>query len=221
MSLRSNIVDEIRRAPLATILATTGVIVALLSLGLAWLQYRAAAPQAISTGGASFINHLSEIGLANILLVVAYFLAVTISISLVLRMLGRKHDITAFFVSIPLVALSNFSTILVLYLAPPRPITRQLFVSAHDLIFYSAIAIVISFCGHAVLRNFAENASKPTASNTEQNRNAPDGIGLIVVVLLFLSVWGWLVFAGQNRLTRTLLPEVTYPAESQAPKAGA
>ncbi|CAG2082416.1 hypothetical protein XCY_000124 [Xanthomonas euroxanthea] len=221
MALRSNIVDEIRRAPLATILATTGVIVALLSLGLAWLQYRATVPQATSTGSASFINHLSEVGLGNILLVVAYFLAVTISISLFLRMLGRKHDITAFFVSIPLIALSNFSTILVLYLAPPRPITRQLFVSAHDLIFYSAIAIVISFCGGAVLRNFAENASKPTTSNTEQDSTASDGIGLMVVVLLILSVWSWLVFSGQSRLTRTLLPEVTYPTESQAPKAGA
>jgi hypothetical protein len=220
MSLRSNIAGELQRTPVAAISAAAGVVVASLSLGLAWHQYQVAVPQGAPTGSASVNSHPPDLALGNILLTVAYFLAATISVALFLRMLGRKHDLTALFGSVPLVALSNFSAILVLYLAPPRPLTRQLFASAQDLVFYSAAAIVIAFCGRAVLRYFAETALRPPASDTRPDRNGSDGIGLLIVMLLVLAIWSWLVFAGQTHLTRTLLPEVAHPAASQAPKAG-
>ena len=221
MSLRSNIADEIQRTPVAAISAAVGVIVASLSLGLAWVQYQGGTPQAALTISAGTSAQSPGLAIGNVLLVVAYFLAVTITIALSLRLIGRRHDITAFFVSIPLVALANFSAILVIYLAPPRVLTRQLFASAHDLVFYAAAAIVIAFCGRAVLRDFATTVYKDSGSEPAPDRKSPDGIGLILILLLVLAVWSWLVFAGQTRLTRTLLPEITHPVEPQAPKAGA
>ena len=160
-----------------------------------------------------------ELALGNLLVAIAYFLSVTTSVSVFLKILGRKHEVPAFLISVPLVALSNFSTILVLYLAPPKPATRQLFTSAHDLVFYSAAAIVFAFCGLAVFRWFAEDAPKQSATSAEVNPKRTDGIAVLMIGALLLSIWGWLVFAGQTRLTQTLLPEITHPIEKQKSKS--
>jgi hypothetical protein len=224
MSLKINSSNELQRTPIATIATVVGVVIATLSLVLAWVQYRVGPPLTVpSTTGAQLANML----LGNVFLVVAYFLAITVAAALLIRTIARKHDIAAFFTSIPLVALTNFSAILVIYLAPPRALNAQLFASAHDLVFYASAVIVIAFCGKAILIDIASNGNRKTSeSKTETAGGGSDSFGILFGALIVLAVWSWLVFAGQTRLTRTLLPEVTHhievkPEEVKALKSGA
>lgn len=219
MSLMSSIADELKRSPVAALSGAAGAVIAALSLGLAWLQYQGATPAA-SPSVAAPTSVATELFLGNVFLVIAYFLAVTIAASLLLRAVARKHDIAAFFASVPLVALANFSTILVIYIAPPRSLSAQLFSSAHDVVFYASASIVIAFCGKAVLVDiFSEGEKKTAESDSNSSSSVANGLTLLVMALLFLALWGGLVFAGQTRLTRTLLPEVTHYADAQPSKS--
>lgn len=213
MSLKDSIAGELKRSPMAALSGVASFIVALLTLGVGWLQNRSAGtPGPTSAARPDVLT--GDLFTGNVFLVVAYFLAITTAASLLLRAIARKHDIAALFVSVPLIALSNFSVILMMYLAPPRPISAQLFASAHDLVFYASAAVVIAFCGRAVLADLvsttiAKNAESENRSTSKSN----DAVGFLLIALLLLAVWGWLVFAGQTRLTRTLLPEVTHPSD--------
>lgn len=219
MSLKSNITEELQRSPLAAISGAVGVVVAALSLVLAWVQYRVAPPSALSP--AELNSPPADILLGNVFLVVAYFLAVTVATALLIRAVARKHDIAALFASIPLVALTNFTVILAIYLAPPRPLSPQLFASAHDLVLYASVAIYIAFCGRSILLDLATTGKKKNAEpGSEAQDGGPDGLAVLLIVLLLLAMWSWLVFAGQTRLTSTLLPEVTHLIEVKSSKSG-
>ena len=219
-ALKSSIADELERAPVAALSGAAGAVIAALSLLLAWIQYRSPSPL---SGMPAIGNGVppTELFLGNVFLVIAYFLAVTVATALLLRSIARKHDLAAFFGSIPLVALTNFSVILVLYLAPPRPLSPALFASAHDLVFYASAALVVAFCGKAVLMDIGNTGGKKDAAaeNTPAGK-APDGLGILLIALIVLALWSWLVFAGQTRLARTFLPEVAHPVEVKASKSG-
>lgn len=214
MSLKDSISDELKRSPIAAISGAAAVIIAALSLWLAWLQYPKSTIDA--SQGVGVVKNSVAFSLGNVFLAIAYFLAVTVAAGLLLRAIGRKHDITALFLSIPLIALTNFTVILLIYIAPPRPLSTRLFESAHDLVFYASAAIVVAFCGHAVLRDMASTSSSKKDGSESKPTNSSDGIGLLFLALLLLAVWSWLVYAGQTRLTRTLLPEVAHPSASKA-----
>ncbi len=217
-SLRDRVSAELKRTPITSISAAAAVVIAALTLVLAWFQYRAA-PLSASPATSSAISPPAEILLGNVLLVIAYFLAITVAASLLLRIVARGHDITALFVSIPLIALTNFTVILLIYLAPPRAPSRQLFSSAHDLVFYASAAIVIAFCGAAILKDLASSITTKKDESEAKRSNSGDGFGILLVVLVLLGLWSWLVFAGQTRLTRTLLPEIAHPADTNASTA--
>ena len=146
--------------------------------------------------------------IGNILLIVAFFLSATFFTGYLLRMLARKYSIAVLIISVPIVALVNFITIFIIYLTPPRTLSRELFTSAHDLIFYASAAIFLAFFARAVLVNLLEpeKSSKTEKEDTE-------GIGTFIFGLLILAIWGNFVFAGQKMLTKTFLPEIAQPIE--------
>jgi hypothetical protein len=94
-------------------------------------------------------------------------------------------------------------------------------------VFYASAVIVIAFCGKAILIDIASNGNRKTSeSKTETAGGGSDSFGILFGALIVLAIWSWLVFAGQTRLTRTLLPEVTHhievkPEEVKALKSGA
>jgi hypothetical protein len=213
MSIKSSIREELKKTPVAAVSGAVSAVIAALSLLLAWIQYSSLTPSPglPSTGK---IGPPAELFLGNVFLVTAYFIAVTVASALLLRLIARKHDHAAFFSSIPLLALTNFSVILVTYLAPPRPITPALFTSAHDLVFYGSAAIVFAFCGKAVLMDIGSSASPGGAELESKASDASrDGIGILFIAIVVVAIWSWLVFAGQTRLARTLLPDVTHPVD--------
>jgi hypothetical protein len=219
MSLKSSIEDELKRSPVAALSGAVGAVASALSLILAVVQYRAGSPPSAQfPDGISPL--LSGIVLGNVFLVVAYFLGVTVTGAIVIRVVARKHEFAALFASIPLVALTNFSTILVMYLAPPRAMSTQVFTSAHDLVLYASAAIYISLCGYAVVRDIATSgAKKSDQTGTEVKGSGGDVLAALFFALVLLLLWGSLVLAGQTRLTRTLLPEITHPIEVKAPNS--
>ncbi|MFO1301376.1 MAG: hypothetical protein U1F17_13570 [Burkholderiaceae bacterium] len=220
MSLKDIVADELKRTPVAAISGAASVVVATVTLVIGWMQNKATTP-ASPTGAAPAGSLSGELFTGNVFLLIAYFLAVTTAASLLLRMIARKHDITALFISVPLIALSNFSVLLLMYLAPPRPISAQLFASAHDLVFYASAAIVIVFCGRAVLADLISTATtKSTAADTESSSKGNEAVGFLLIALALLAFWSWLVFAGQKRLTQTLLPEVTHFVDTKAESKG-
>lgn len=217
MNIKSSIAEEVKQTPLASISGASSAVIATLSLALAWAQYRAGNNMAVSPTPVEIQPH--ELSLGNVLLALAYFLAVTTAAALFLRALGKRHNTATFFASIPLIALTNFSAILVLYLAPPRKLDSQLFASAHDLIFYASAAIVISFCGSAVIRNILSSDPRKTTLPNDEVKIEHNIGGAIALVAVLLIGWSSLVFGGQIRLTKTLLPEITHPVESKQAKS--
>lgn len=211
MSLKNSIAEEVRRTPVAALCGLAGVVIAALSLSLAWSQVGSAVPSSTIAGPTS---PMGEISLRNLALIVAYFISITVASAVFLRAVARKYDVTAFFASIPLLALTNFTAILIIYLAPPRSHSAQLFASAHDLVFYASAAIVIAFCGKEVLASLS-SAPPVAKTDAEPKEHGSDGMGILFTALIILAVWSWLVFAGQTRLTRTLLPEITHPADAK------
>ncbi|SFU81295.1 hypothetical protein SAMN05216350_105309 [Polaromonas sp. YR568] len=213
-----NALDEFKRSPIAAASGAVGVLVGALSLLLAWIQFQTAQLGTSSSSGA-VSSSVVDIKPANLLLVIAFFLATTIACASVVRLLGRKHELAALFVSVPLAALTNFATMLVIYLAPPRVLSQELFTSANDLALYASAAIFMSFCGQAVLVDIAA-PSRPLEKDGESGveKKNSDGIGVLFLGIILLIIWTSLVFAGQIRLSRTFLPEIAHPVDAKPNK---
>lgn len=220
MPIIKKIIEEIDRSPVATISTAIGVLIAALSLGVALTQPQtisAASPnyQAVSTSNINF-------DIRNTLIVISYFISMTVAGAAGIKALSKKYDVTAFFLSIPLAAITNFTTIIVLLACPPREVTQELFSSAHDLIIYACASIYITLCGHAVLKDFYSTGKKSKNESSSKNEQPNDGDGLssLISAIIFLVIWGWLIFSGQTRLTQTLLPEIThYKKELSQPQS--
>lgn len=213
MSLKKNMLDELKRSPIATITGISGAVLAAMALLTAWSQYQGNAPQVIVLSNESSPTK-SGIYLGNLLLIISYFVALTISTAFFVRALARKHDIAAFVFSIPIAALTNFSTILIMFLAPPKELFQDSFSSAHDLLLYASAAVYVAFCGFPVLRDMAT----PSKKEVESSKEAPDALAALFFCFIILAIWCGLVFSGQERLTKTFLPEVSHYVESSLKK---
>lgn len=217
MPLADAIREEFKRSPVLFVAGVVGTVVAGLTLLLAWVEFKSPAVASVLSSSSPTV---ADFDLANLLLAISYFLGVTVSLAIALRSLARRQNIATFFASIPLVALANFSTIVLIYLAPPRPLNQSIFASAHDLVFYASASIIITFCGKAVMQRVVM-FDRDTPAKMEESKSESLTIGgLIFVVLIILSLWSWLVFAGQTRLTKTFLPEVAHPSEVKPLKVG-
>ncbi|MDT4836828.1 hypothetical protein FQZ97_705420 [compost metagenome] len=212
MPFKRSITNELRRSPVSILLTTVGLAIAALGLALAHrTNLPSELPPTITLQPPS-----NELIIGNILLAVSFFLAATVSGASLIRILAKKYDFAALIASIPLAALTNFFSILVIYLAPPRNITTQLFTSAHDIVFYASTSIYVAFCGMAVIRDLATPSTKKREeSDPKSEHQESNGLSALVVSLFLLLVWGSLVLSGQTHLTNTFLPEITHPLEQK------
>lgn len=213
MPLKENMVNEFKRSPIATMTGVFCATIAALALLIAWNQYQEATYSKITTNNGWSLTQ-GEIHLANLFLIIGYFVALTISTAFFIRALARKHDIAAFTASIPVAALTNFSTVLIMYLAPPRPLSIESFSTAHDLFLYASAAVYVAFCGLPVLRDIAT----PGKKEVESTKEAPDGLAALVICFIILTLWCSLVFSGQERLTKTFLPDITHYVKPILPR---
>ena len=210
MSLKENMVDEYNRSPIATITGVSCAVFAVLGLLIAWNQSQGAVSPATTLKDNIDTTH-DGIYMGNLILIISYFVALAISTAFLIRALARKHGIAAFTASIPIAALTNFSTLLIMYLAPPKELSQESFSSAHDLLLYASATVYVAFCGLPILRDIAISGTKEPESTTKE---APDGLTALFLCFIILAVWCHLVFSGQERLTKTLLPEVAHYVKS-------
>jgi len=200
----------------------SGVIVAFLSLLIAWFQF-----QGISTNPNVSQTTIripdGEIFVANALLVIAFFLSITISSALVIRIISRKHEFAAFFISVVLASVTNFLTILVIYLTPPRSLNSELFNSANELVLYASIFIYLVFCGKAVLKDFLSLSEKTDEEDNTRSKSDESSYvwgSLIIVIILFFA-WKSCILKGQELLSETFLPKVAHPVHEVKSKTDA
>ncbi len=203
--LKKYAIEEFKKSPIATTMSMAGPLTALFTLIFAWIQ-GPDLPSINPTIASNTLQNPSETNIKNILILVSFFLSSTTSCALVVKLFARKHGAGAYFLSIPLTALNNFITILVIYLAPPRPVDSQFFSSAHELIRYASVAIFAAIFGMSLL------TSVFSSHNDEANAESND-LGKLMFVFFLAFIWSWLVFNGQIRLTQTLLPPQTHYLE--------
>lgn len=200
-----NVKDEITRSPIASICAVIGLLIGGISLFLAWMQSQNGSPSFASTPlGGNFAPNLLNV--TNMLLAISFYLGGTFAIATGIRILSRQHTFAAISLSIPLAALMNFLTLLVIYLAPPRDLNAKLLDSASELVLYGTATIFVAFCGQAVMLNLLSPA--PTEENAKEDRSG-DAIGALFFGGILLAIWCGMVSFGQSRLTTTFLPTIT------------
>lgn len=219
-----NMIDEFKRSPMAVMSGVVGIIIGALSLVFAAAQFSSSSITQVTNHDLS-INSQDSINVSNLLLIISFFLSSAFAGATMIRVLARKHNFSAFFLSIPVAALINFLTILVIYLAPPRQLSFELFVSAHDLLWYSLIAVFLTVCGKAVLKDIAisQYENKRTVKNEQEERknniDKEKPMNIIVDTFIFaaiiLTIWANAVSKGQSLLTHTFLPSVTYSVEKK------
>jgi hypothetical protein len=207
MTLRKYASDEFRRAPISTTLTAIGIVIATVSLLMAWLQQPATPSPAISAPGTQAFHT----NLQNAFIPIAFFITATILSSFFIKKLAHTHDIAALFASVPIAALTNFLTVLLIYSSPTQEPSPSLFSSAHDLVLYASAAIYTSFFGMAVMRDIATPVQQANSEKTlKSDESSPDGLAAMVIAILLLAVWSSLVFSGQKKLTATFLPNITH-----------
>jgi hypothetical protein len=197
MSVFTSVAEEFKRSPVTVLATVAGVALTAGSLLLAWLQYAhpSTAPTApVQPGQGPGIN------IANLLLVLSYFLAATFTVASLLRFLARYHGFAAFILSIPAAVLSSFSSLVVLSFAPPRPLTAEAFATAKDSALYGTVAIFVAIGGLAVIRDFLSPVRPPVSTPAVASGSKESKGGEIGVVLILLLVWSTLVSNGLSKL---------------------
>lgn len=202
-----SVANEMKKSPVATFTSVVGLVIAACSLYLSYSGYEFNLPE-YGLGSVSDGGNIGIISVANILLVIAFYIPSSIFVATLTRLLAKKHALLAVFLSVLLAVLLNFFAILIIYLSPPRHLSRELFSSAHEVLFYSTVIVFIAVCGAAVLRVITVTST----GDVDDERNAISNVyGTIIIVMLVLSVWASIVYKGQVLMTTTFLPDITHP----------
>ncbi|MEZ5649443.1 MAG: hypothetical protein R3E87_02730 [Burkholderiaceae bacterium] len=205
-----SVVSELKRSPIASISGLVAVLIAAVSLFLANSRYMPGVGVQSATGDLASQGQ-EEFVLANALLAIAFYIAASLSAAFATRMVARRFEFAALFLSVPLASLVNFMFIVVLFLSPPRSLGQELFSRAHDLVFYGTSSVFLMVCGLAVLRSIA---SPGTENKKDGSMSYDNAMGSLVWAIIVLLVWSSAVFKGQALLTETFLPSVTHPIQN-------
>lgn len=205
-SIVNSVKNELKQTPIASTASALAAIVSLLSL-----LYALAQTSVSITTTSSNPSLQAGVNPNNIFLIIAFFLSATFFCGFILKRLATKHDISALILSVPILSLINFTTVLVVYLTPPRQLSEKLFENAHDLVFYSSACIFLVFFAKPVLADLA----KP---GNNDNDNDIGGGAVLIIGIIILMIWGGFISGGQKMLSRTFLPEIAQPTEKVASK---
>jgi len=208
-NIRPYVAAEIKRAPIATLSILIGAIGGCLTFFFAGLQPKIP-PSVINVA----VESTGSVETRNILMVLSFFLFSSFLGAGIVKLLARKHESASILLSILIASLTNFSTIFLIYLAPPRVLSQQLFYAAHDNVFYASMVVYLIVCGAAVFKDLYRSIRPDTEKNTTSSEpKQVDGIGFLFIAVILIALWGWAVFAGQKRLTDIFLPEITHYTE--------
>ena len=205
MPLKERALDELKRGPITVTATVVGVLVAVVALLVAWLQY--AGPPVIPAASTATHSVPSDFRLSNLLLVTSFFLASSLSLASLTHIFDRSHPFQAMVLSIPAAVLSAFFSLLVLQLAPVRPITEQAIETAMDTVFWATLFVFLAINGRSAAKVVVESmpARKSDSADLKPSRESDEGGGAIIALGLMLLIWGSLVSAGLSKMTQLFL----------------
>lgn len=185
-----------------------GVIVAALALFVAWLQYASQATISAATSPVVAVQ-TNNLNLFNLSVVIAFFFAATFASSSLIRLLAHSHAFAAFALSIPTAVLSSFSSLVVLYLAPPKLMNAAIFATAIDAVFWGTLITYVALHGQSILQHlFEREPSKKSVSNeATSNNDSGNGAAILISIGLLLLFWSGLVSAGVSKLATMFLSQ--------------
>lgn len=196
MSFVANSQEELKRSPLTVVVTVIGVLVSTLALFVAWLQY-AGAPVVASPG----INvPPAQLRITNLLVVLAFFGAASLSLASGVRLLARVHWFAALAVSVLAAVLAAFGTMVMLHLAPPKSFDADALTTAQDVVFWGTAIVFVAVNGLPVLQDLARPNPRATRPN-----DGMDGAGVLLAAMIVLLAWGGFVSAGLSKLVRLFL----------------
>ena len=166
MSLKQLAVDEFKRGPITVTATVAGVLVALLALFVAWLQY--AGPPAIAPQRTDALP-TSSFHLTNLLLVTSFFLASSFSFASLIHILDRSHPCHAAVLSIPAAVIAGFLTLLVFQLAPPRSATENTQELAKDVVFWATLFVFLALNGRSTAAGLVDKTAEKNKSEDEKS----------------------------------------------------
>lgn len=199
MNFKESVREELKKTPIASGCAALGFINSQIFIVLNFFMKKSE-PSIANSSNLIFTG----LDTFNILLVISIFVSISIFFAFIVRLLLKDKFLSALIVSIPLAALINFFSLLLIYIAPPRELNAHLFDSAHSLILYSSVTIFIIFLGNSVFWGLAPS------NEIEKSDSRFKSLDLIGAWIFVWLIWVLFVSMGQNQLTKTFLPEMTH-----------
>jgi hypothetical protein len=152
MTFAQSAADEFKKAPITVICTISGQVIALLALLVAWLQYTGSPASATTQSPAV----AAPFHLGNLMLSLAFLLAMSLSLAVVIQLLARIHWFAALLLSVPTAVLAGFGTMVMLHLVPPRVLTASSSEFLTDVVFYGVAFIFIAINGMPVMRDLVK-----------------------------------------------------------------
>ncbi len=206
MSLRENVVEELRRSPLTLTLTVIGLVIAALASIPAWLPYisQASAP----TTSSSVTATPDSLNLRNLSILISFFLASTFSAASLIRLTAHLHSFAAFVLSIPAAVLTSFFSLVILNSVPLKAMNETEYAAAIDSVLYGTVAIFVAVNGLSVLRGLFLDSSPSTSKMNESSsstNSGTEGVAFLLLSLLLLVIWSNLVSTGLSKLVTAFL----------------
>lgn len=189
--------EEFKKAPITVICTVSGQVIALLALLVAWLQYTGSPASATTQSPAV----AAPFHLGNLMLSLAFLLAMSLSLAVVIHLLARIHWFAALLLSVPTAVLAGFGTMVMLHLVPPRVLTASSSELLADVVFYVVAFIFIAINGMPVMRDLV----KIDANDQQELGRTGNAVGALGIAFLLLLVWTAVVKAGIGKLVQAFL----------------
>lgn len=203
MSLKEYAAKEFIRSPIVVTATVLGVLASIGGFFYSTLQ--SATIQAIAspaaTGAAAHGLHLP-----NLVFVMSFFLASSLSAASLIRLLYRLFPFHAMVLSVPVAVLTGFLSLLVLQLAPARPFTEHTLEQGKDVVFWATLFVYVAINGRAAIDWVidADPAKRSDEAGAKTSGDARDS-GPLFVLVVQLLVWCGLVSAGISKLVQLFL----------------
>ncbi|WP_150123452.1 hypothetical protein [Halotalea alkalilenta] len=204
--LKESAIRELKSSPIMVSTTVAGMFISGAGMLQAYIQNQKV-PTGVKVIVQNNVGHqvqATDINVANLLLILSFFLAISLSMACIIKLLARVYPFPALVLSVVISVLANFLTLVVMHLVPPRQLTEASIDLASDLLMYGSTLIMIAINGLPIIQSFVaplssqENNARDNSSGTKTSSN--NFIAALLLLGVLLLIWCKLVSSGQNKL---------------------